>query len=149
MCRSKRILRRLRRAGGWDDFSGSHLVCIESSSALARELSDSPARRIADQLPTGGARSCDHESTASERLLYPAPILDGCLVVVGILLVATGQLDLVAVALRRLVRDQTEKMPDEVEARPPLVVGAHDVPGCVVGVGRLQHQVSGARVIVP
>ncbi len=62
---------------------------------------------------------------APHRLIHfldPAPILDGRFIIVGIPLVATGQLDLVAVALRRLVWDQTEKMRDEVEPGPPFVV---------------------------
>ena len=37
----------------------------------------------------------------------------------------------------------------QIEPRALLVVGAHDMPRRKVGVGRLQHQVPGARVIVP
>jgi hypothetical protein len=48
-----------------------------------------------------------------------------------------------------LVRNETEKVGNAIEAGPPLVVGADDVPRRVRGVGRVEHLVAGAGVRIP
>src|SRR5262249_36356343 len=48
-----------------------------------------------------------------------------------------------------LVGNRSQDVRDAIEPRPPLVVGPHDVPRCVLAVRRLQHHVARARVVVP
>src|SRR5215207_2450051 len=48
-----------------------------------------------------------------------------------------------------LVRDVAQQMADDVEPSPPLVVGVRDVPGRPGGVGRTEHVVARAGVVVP
>ena len=48
-----------------------------------------------------------------------------------------------------LVWNRVEKMRDAVQACLPFVVGPYNVPGSVLGVGRFQHHVAGARIGVP
>src|SRR5262245_66169173 len=86
------------------------------------------------------------------RLLYSLEALLDVLVgvvrlAVAVRLAALGQLHLLA--RRLLVRNRIEKVVDDVQPAAPLVVGARDVPGREVGVGRLEHLVARARVIVP
>ena len=69
------------------------------------------------------------------------------LVVVGVLLGPLGQIDLLARQL--LVRDHVQQVRDRVEPGALLVVGADDDPGREAGVGRLEHPIAGARVVVP
>src|SRR5262245_44349917 len=75
------------------------------------------------------------------------PTLQRSLVVIAAFVRSLRKLDLEA--LRLLVRNGVEQMRDAVEPRAPLVVGAHDVPGRMLGVGLLQHGVARARVVVP
>src|SRR5947209_17491124 len=48
-----------------------------------------------------------------------------------------------------LVGNGFQQVRDAVQPRPPLVVGADDVPRRMFRAGRLQHQVAGAGVAVP
>src|SRR5262249_43310674 len=77
----------------------------------------------------------------------PAAVLDGRLVVVGLRLVTTGQLDLFC--RRSFVGNKAEEVGNEVQPRPPLVIGAHEIPRRKIGVGGLQHLVAGTGVVVP
>src|SRR5262245_31250626 len=64
---------------------------------------------------------------ASVGLWHKPPALEALLVVVAVAVaVALGQLKWVA--RHFLVRDKAQKVGQAVEARPPLVVGADDVP---------------------
>src|SRR5262249_28764652 len=58
-----------------------------------------------------------------------------------------GQLDFRV--LYSLERDRIQDVRDAVEARPPFVVGAHDVPRRELAVRRPQHQVTGPGIGVP
>src|SRR4030095_8064603 len=76
-----------------------------------------------------------------------APARERGLVVVGALLRALGQRHLRP--WHGLVGDQAQKMRKAIQARSPLVIRPHDIPGRVLRVRGLEHQVAGARVIVP
>src|SRR4051794_32045364 len=47
------------------------------------------------------------------------------------------------------VRDEAQQLPDAVQPRPLLVVRPQDVPRRVLGVGRVEHRVAGAGILVP
>src|SRR5262249_40275503 len=68
-------------------------------------------------------------------------------IVVGVVHHTVGQLRLL---LRHLfVGNEAQKMANAVEARPPLVVGADNVPGCEICVGRCEHRVARSRIFEP
>src|SRR5882672_9677080 len=69
------------------------------------------------------------------------------LVVIAAFVRSLRQLDLVTRDL--LVRNRLEDMRDDVQPGAPLVVGADQTPGRVLGVGRIEHQIARPRVIVP
>src|SRR5262249_46566665 len=69
------------------------------------------------------------------------------LIVVRVLARSVGELH--PRVLDFLVRNQFEQLRDAVEARALLVVGPDDVPGGIARVGRLEHRVARARVVVP
>lgn len=75
------------------------------------------------------------------------PVLQGGLVVVSMFVRAPGQFD--QRTRNPLVGDQRQNVRDAVEACPPLVVGAYDMPGRILGVGRIEHPVACAGIIVP
>src|SRR5215472_11074707 len=50
---------------------------------------------------------------------------------------------------RLLVRSVRQQVADDVEPGAPLVVRARDVPRCESGIGRGEHLVAGARIVVP
>src|SRR5689334_32090 len=70
-----------------------------------------------------------------------------CMIVVLALSLALGKLDLAA--WRLFVGNLAEDVRDAVETRALLVIGAHDVPGSMPAVGRLEHHVARAGIIVP
>src|SRR5688572_8881715 len=70
-----------------------------------------------------------------------------CLVVVGVLLRPAWQLDLLPLDL--LVRNLLQQMRDDIEARALLVVRPDDVPRGELGIGGLQHGITGDRILVP
>src|SRR5262245_33017303 len=87
------------------------------------------------------------EPNVSIGLGHEIPALQRNLVIEFSVVRPLRQLD-----LRRrhfLVWDRAQDMRDAVEARPPLVVGAHDMPRRVLAVGRLQHHIAGLRIGVP
>src|SRR4029078_5719558 len=75
------------------------------------------------------------------------PLPDGGLIVVGALLLASRQLDLLVRQL--LVRDLRQDVRDRVQPRGALVVRAENVPRREVRVGLLEHAIPRLRVIVP
>src|SRR3974390_2040826 len=66
---------------------------------------------------------------------------------VALRLAPLGQLHLLA--RRGLVRDLAEQVADGVEARALLVVRSHHVPRRPGRIGRLEHLVAPARIVVP
>src|SRR5215510_108818 len=89
-------------------------------------------------------------SAASRRLIllrYKPPSGEGCLVVVRVFLRSSRQLDLLAFDL--MVRNQFEQEPDDIQARPALVVGSDDVPWRELRIGGIEHRVASTRILVP
>src|SRR6516162_7855544 len=68
-------------------------------------------------------------------------------IIVSVIHRAVGELRLL---LRHLfVGDEVKQVTDAIEACPPFVVRANNVPGCVFRVACLEHDVARPRVLVP
>src|SRR6185312_15281654 len=87
------------------------------------------------------------ELAGSKLLGDKVPSLQGCLVVVVLLVRTLGQLDLRLPDL--FVRNEVEQRRDAVEPRASLVVRPDDMPWRMIGVARLEHRIPGVRIIVP
>ena len=48
-----------------------------------------------------------------------------------------------------LVRDQTEKMHDAVQSRPPLIIRINDIPWRLGSVCSREHSISRPRIVIP
>src|SRR5262249_54457311 len=94
----------------------------------------------------GNSRTFAADS-GSELFGDEPPSLERRLIVIRPLLGAFRQLQLLPLDL--LVGNPAEQVRDAVETGALLVVRADEVPGRVLRVGRLEHHVAGAGVVVP
>src|SRR6266481_7687230 len=69
------------------------------------------------------------------------------LIIVASLLRTLRQPDLVPA--HALIWDLIQKMRDAIQPRPPFIVGADDMPGCMLRMGCLEHHIARPGIIVP
>src|ERR1700722_5302787 len=116
---------------------------VSDPSAAAILSASSGTGDVLAVMPNRAFRPAERSIFAGDEMA----ILDGCHVVILMLVGTLGKLDLFPFDF--LIGQQREDMGNAVEPGAAFVVGAHDVPRRVLAVGRLEHQVARLRIIVP
>jgi hypothetical protein len=76
-----------------------------------------------------------------------SPVRDRGHVVVSLFLGSLRQLN--GFPRHFLVGNQVEQMSNEVQTRAPLIVGAHNMPRCILGIRGFQHLISSVGICIP
>src|SRR5580704_6498480 len=116
---------------------------VSAPSAAAILSASSGTGGVIAVLPVRAFRPVERSISALDKMT----ILDGCHVVILVLVGPLGKLD--PFPFDFLIGQELQDMGNAVEPGAALVVGAHDVPRRVLAVGRREHQVARLRIIVP
>src|SRR6201982_3892759 len=78
---------------------------------------------------------------------YQCHLAQDCLIVVAALVGSFRQFDLFL--LNALVGDHRQQVRDAIQPRAPPVLGTDEVPGRMLGIGGLEHQIARFRIVIP